>query len=106
MSFSPARISKAIAAAVIATYVWAGEVILSPSAPITAAEWYALAGPLLVALGVYQVANAPAPEPEVESPTVFNAPPLVSGVFDAPVATGPTLPEADILPGAVKVVEG
>lgn len=63
MSFSPARISKAIAAAVIATYVWAGEVILSPSAPITAAEWYALAGPLLVALGVYQVANAPEPTP-------------------------------------------
>lgn len=67
---SIARISKTVASIVIAVYVWAGEVVLSAPKAITAAEWYALSGAVLVAAGVYAVANKPAPDKSVPTPDV------------------------------------
>ena len=50
---------KTIAALFTALMVFAGAVIISKESPITAAEWYTLAGGLGGALGVYQLANEP-----------------------------------------------
>lgn len=48
---------KAIAAVIIGLLGWAGVVITSPEAAITASEWLGLGVAVATALGVYQVPN-------------------------------------------------
>lgn len=53
-----AEIRKATTALVTSVIVWGGAVVVSPSGPITSAEWVELAGAAAVALGVWAVPNA------------------------------------------------
>lgn len=53
------KVSKAIGAAITGLYAWWGAVALSASAPITAAEWYALGGVAVAVAAVYGLTNNP-----------------------------------------------
>lgn len=57
MSFDPYR--KTVAALVVGVLGWAGVVITSEPAAVTASEWLQLAVAAATALGVYAVANEP-----------------------------------------------
>lgn len=52
---------KTVTAVVTGLIGWGAVVIASPSGPITAPEWLMLATVVAQGLGVYAVANAPAP---------------------------------------------
>jgi hypothetical protein len=56
VTFPP--VQKMVTAAVVGAVGWGYSVIDSPSAPVTASEWLALATVAAVAAGVYAVPNS------------------------------------------------
>lgn len=51
------KVRKAVGAGITGVYAWWGAVALSASAPITAAEWYALGGVAVAVAAVYGLTN-------------------------------------------------
>ena len=62
------QVRKTVAVAVGAGITWAGTVIESPQAHISAGEWLLLATAVATVLGVYGVTNDPAPWDPPEFP--------------------------------------
>lgn len=58
------RYNKAVTALVGAVVLFAGAVVTSPEAAVTASEWYAGGVGLATALGVYGVSNGGSATPE------------------------------------------
>lgn len=57
MNLAPYR--KTVTAVVTGLIGWATAVVVSPAAPISAAEWIGLATVLAASVGVYQIPNDP-----------------------------------------------
>lgn len=62
------RTRKAIGTGITGVYAWAGLVIASPSAKITAPEWYVLMGVGVAVAAVYGLTNDAPVEPAPELP--------------------------------------